>query len=176
MFNIMFNKKKLKMREDGEAFATFKGRPFFKHNWIGRETIGQQEEIRTKGLVCSAFVQGCNYSVVCGENNGTLSQINPVPFLCAGRSCCSQAGLLGSTFAGVHKFLTPVFLEACHQGTKQKLLPAGISLRKGVQGLQSRSGAGGQEEMCCSTGALLRAQGPRVELGSNPSLPFSWDL
>lgn len=101
------------------------------------------------------------------------TQINPATLLCAGRSCCSQAGLLGSTIAGVHKFITSVVLEACHQGTKQKLLPPGISLRKGVQGLQFRSGAGGQEELCWATGALLRAQGPRMKVGSNPSLPFS---
>lgn len=48
-----------------------KGRPFFKHNCIGRETTVRQEQTRTKAPVCSIFVRGCNYSVVRGKNNGT---------------------------------------------------------------------------------------------------------
>lgn len=81
---------------------------------------------------------GCNYSVVRGKNNGTKR--NHTDKSCNSPLCREEllqpGWAAGSTFAGLHKFITPVFPEDYHQGTKQKLFPAGISLRKGAQGLQ----------------------------------------
>lgn len=123
-------------------------------------------------------MRGCNYSVVRGKNNGTRRNYTD-------KSCnfplCREELLQPGWAAGEHicrgaQVHHPSFPRSLCQGTKQKLLPAGISLRKGVQGLQCRPGARGQEEMCCTTGALLGAQGPRMEAGSKPSSPFSCDL
>lgn len=65
-------------------------------------------------------------------------------------------------FQLLYKFIT--------LGTNQKLSPAGISLKKSVQGFQSSSGDQDEEEVCCDTDTLLRVQGPRMEVSSETHL------